>query len=178
MAAPERTSSVIVDEASLAGTFALDELVTAAGDAGAKVLLVGDHAQLSAVDAGGMFAALVRDRGGLAPRADRRAPVPSRLGEERPASNCGRGPRTPSTPMRPMAGSSRATGTRCSTPSMRAWKADTERGQDEPDDRRRPRHRERAQRPGPGRPGRRRAGCTRRAWRWPGAGRPGSGTRW
>ncbi len=33
---------VIVDEASLAGTFALDELVAAAGDAGAKVLLVGD----------------------------------------------------------------------------------------------------------------------------------------
>ena len=33
---------VIVDEASLAGTFALDELVTAAADAGAKVLLVGD----------------------------------------------------------------------------------------------------------------------------------------
>ena len=53
---------VIVDEASLSGTFALDELVTAAGDAGAKVLLVGDWAQLSAVDAGGMFRALVTDR--------------------------------------------------------------------------------------------------------------------
>ncbi len=35
---------VIVDEASLAGTFALDELVSAAGAAGAKVVLVGDHA--------------------------------------------------------------------------------------------------------------------------------------
>jgi conjugative relaxase-like TrwC/TraI family protein len=58
---------VIVDEASLAGTFALDELVSAAADAGAKVLLVGDDAQLSAVEAGGMFAALVHDRGGLAP---------------------------------------------------------------------------------------------------------------
>jgi AAA domain len=57
---------VIVDEASLSGTFALDELVTAAGRAGAKVVLVGDHAQLTAIDAGGMFAALVRDRGGLA----------------------------------------------------------------------------------------------------------------
>ena len=44
---------MIVDEASLAGTFALDELVSAARDAGAKVLLVGDRAQLSAVDAGG-----------------------------------------------------------------------------------------------------------------------------
>jgi conjugative relaxase-like TrwC/TraI family protein len=54
---------VIIDEASLAGTFALDELVSAAGDAGAKVLLVGDDAQLTAVEAGGMFAELVRDRG-------------------------------------------------------------------------------------------------------------------
>jgi conjugative relaxase-like TrwC/TraI family protein len=53
---------VILDEASLAGTFALDELVSAAGDAGAKVVLVGDWAQLSAVDAGGMFRALVTDR--------------------------------------------------------------------------------------------------------------------
>jgi conjugative relaxase-like TrwC/TraI family protein len=58
---------VIVDEASLAGTFALDELVRAAETAGAKVVLVGDQAQLSSVDAGGMFATLVRDREGLAP---------------------------------------------------------------------------------------------------------------
>jgi ATP-dependent exoDNAse (exonuclease V) alpha subunit len=58
---------VIVDEASLAGTFALDELVRAAATAGSKVVLVGDHAQLSSVDAGGMFATLVRDREGLAP---------------------------------------------------------------------------------------------------------------
>ena len=58
---------VILDEASLVGTFALDELVTVAREARAKVVLVGDQAQLSAIDAGGMFAALVRDRGGLAP---------------------------------------------------------------------------------------------------------------
>jgi len=58
---------VIVDEASLAGTFALDEVVSAAGDAGAKVLLVGDWAQLSAVEAGGAFSLLVADRGDLAP---------------------------------------------------------------------------------------------------------------
>jgi len=58
---------VIVDEASLAGTFALDELVGTAATAGAKVVLVGDQGQLSAVEAGGMFAALVRDRDGLAP---------------------------------------------------------------------------------------------------------------
>ena len=58
---------VIVDEASLAGTFALDELVTAAADAGAKVLLVGDWAQLTAVDAGGMFRTLVADRDATPP---------------------------------------------------------------------------------------------------------------
>jgi conjugative relaxase-like TrwC/TraI family protein len=58
----------IIDEASLAGTLALDELVTAATTAGAKVLLVGDHAQLSSVEASGAFAMLVRDGGDLTPR--------------------------------------------------------------------------------------------------------------
>lgn len=58
---------VIVDEASLAGTFALDELATAASEAGAKLLLVGDPYQLAAVEAGGMFRALVTDRDDLHP---------------------------------------------------------------------------------------------------------------
>jgi conjugative relaxase-like TrwC/TraI family protein len=40
---------VLVDEASLAGTFALDRLTTQARRAGAKVLLVGDFAQLGAL---------------------------------------------------------------------------------------------------------------------------------
>ena len=53
---------VIVDEASLAGTLALDRLVRVAADAGAKVLLVGDPAQLQSVDAGGAFGMLVADR--------------------------------------------------------------------------------------------------------------------
>ncbi|MGO1315428.1 MAG: MobF family relaxase [Cellulomonadaceae bacterium] len=53
---------VIIDEASLAGTLALDTITTHAADAGAKVLLVGDWAQLGAVDAGGAFGMLVRDR--------------------------------------------------------------------------------------------------------------------
>jgi conjugative relaxase-like TrwC/TraI family protein len=53
---------VIVDEASLAGTFALDALTLQARDAGAKLLLAGDWAQLSAVEAGGAFSMLVRDR--------------------------------------------------------------------------------------------------------------------
>ena len=87
-----RGQLVIIEEATLAGTFALDELVSAAGDAGAKVLLVGDQAQLSAVEAGGMFATLVRDRDGLAPELsdvhrfhhqwERRASVQLRAGSD------------------------------------------------------------------------------------------------
>jgi conjugative relaxase-like TrwC/TraI family protein len=53
---------LIVDEASLAGTFTLDTLTAQATAAGAKVLLVGDHRQLSAVDAGGAFG-LLAERG-------------------------------------------------------------------------------------------------------------------
>ncbi len=53
---------LLVDEASLAGTFALDRLVSQARDAGAKVQLVGDPAQLGAVGAGGAFGMLVGDR--------------------------------------------------------------------------------------------------------------------
>jgi conjugative relaxase-like TrwC/TraI family protein len=58
---------VILDEASLAGTFALDEIVGAARLSGAKVLCLGDFAQLSAVEAGGAFSLLVNDRDGLVP---------------------------------------------------------------------------------------------------------------
>jgi conjugative relaxase-like TrwC/TraI family protein len=53
---------VIIDEAGLASTLALDKIVAEAADAGAKVLLVGDWAQLSAIEAGGAFAMLVNDR--------------------------------------------------------------------------------------------------------------------
>ncbi len=53
---------VIIDEASLAGTLALDTITRHAREVGAKVLLVGDWAQLAAVDAGGAFAMLVRER--------------------------------------------------------------------------------------------------------------------
>jgi len=53
---------IIVDEASLASTFDLDELLSAAQDVQAKVLLVGDPNQLSSVEAGGMFSTLVRSR--------------------------------------------------------------------------------------------------------------------
>ena len=110
-----RGQLVIVDEASLAGTFALDELVSAAREAGAKVLLVGDWAQLSAVEAGGAFRLLVADRGDVVPE----------LGEvqrfqaewEKAASlGCAWGRRTPSWPTRPTAGSPGASGRRSSTP--------------------------------------------------------------
>ncbi|QDZ16909.1 MobF family relaxase [Humibacter ginsenosidimutans] len=53
---------VIVDEASLAGTLTLDTITWLAQEAGAKVLLVGDWAQLQSVDAGGAFSLLVHDR--------------------------------------------------------------------------------------------------------------------
>ncbi|MCZ3390035.1 MAG: relaxase domain-containing protein [Actinomycetia bacterium] len=49
---------LIIDEASLAGTFALDALTAQATAADAKMLLVGDQQQLSAVDAGGAFGLL------------------------------------------------------------------------------------------------------------------------
>jgi len=54
---------VILDEASMAGTFELDALTEQARNAGAKVLLVGDWAQLSPVSAGGAFHLLAKDRG-------------------------------------------------------------------------------------------------------------------
>jgi uncharacterized coiled-coil protein SlyX len=53
---------VIVDEASMAGTLELDALTTQARQCGAKILLVGDPAQLSPVAAGGAFRLLVTDR--------------------------------------------------------------------------------------------------------------------
>ncbi len=53
---------VIVDEASLAGTASLDRITAQAHRAGAKVLLIGDWAQLQSVDAGGAFVMLVHGR--------------------------------------------------------------------------------------------------------------------
>lgn len=53
---------VIIDEASLAGTLSLDRVAALAGQTGAKVLLVGDWAQLQSVTAGGAFSLLVHDR--------------------------------------------------------------------------------------------------------------------
>ncbi|GAA3528306.1 hypothetical protein AFL01nite_02490 [Aeromicrobium flavum] len=53
---------VIIDEATLAGTLSLDRLTGLAEAAGAKVLLVGDWAQLQSVDAGGAFNLLAKRR--------------------------------------------------------------------------------------------------------------------
>ena len=53
---------VIIDEASLAGTLSLDRITALAEQARAKVLLVGDWAQLQSVTAGGVFSLLVHDR--------------------------------------------------------------------------------------------------------------------
>ncbi len=50
---------LVVDEAAMVDTRRLDALLTLAGDAGAKVVVVGDHHQLPAVEVGGAFAALV-----------------------------------------------------------------------------------------------------------------------
>ena len=58
----EQGQLVIIDEATLAGTLALDRLTALAAEAGAKVLLVGDWAQLQSVDAGGAFALLASAR--------------------------------------------------------------------------------------------------------------------
>ncbi len=61
---------VIIDEASLAGTLTLDRFSTLAIQAGAKVLLVGDWAQLQSVDAGGAFRMLVEARADAPELAD------------------------------------------------------------------------------------------------------------
>ncbi len=53
---------VIIDEATLAGTLSLDRLTGLAEASGAKVLLVGDWAQLQSVDAGGAFSLLAHAR--------------------------------------------------------------------------------------------------------------------
>ena len=55
-----RGQLVLIDEASLAGTLTLDRLREQAVTAGAKLLLVGDHHQLAAIDAGGAFGLLAR----------------------------------------------------------------------------------------------------------------------
>lgn len=61
---------VILDEASMADTRTLDQITAAAVESGAKVLLVGDPAQIDAVDAGGAFALLASSRADVATLTD------------------------------------------------------------------------------------------------------------
>jgi ATP-dependent exoDNAse (exonuclease V) alpha subunit len=56
-----RDQLVIVDEASMASTMELATLAREADKAGAKLLLVGDDAQLGAADTGGAFRLIARD---------------------------------------------------------------------------------------------------------------------
>src|SRR5207237_8111897 len=52
---------VVVDEAAMLATADLANLVEAVEAADAKLVLVGDHRQLGAVEAGGLFRLLVAD---------------------------------------------------------------------------------------------------------------------
>lgn len=65
-----RGQLVLIDEASLAGTLALDRIVAHAASVGAKVVLIGDHGQLSAVETGGAFGMLARTRDDVAELTD------------------------------------------------------------------------------------------------------------
>lgn len=61
---------IIVDEASLASTRTLEAITRHAEQVGAKVLLVGDWAQLQAVDTGGAFGLLARARDDISELSD------------------------------------------------------------------------------------------------------------
>ncbi|RPF21501.1 MobF family relaxase [Myceligenerans xiligouense] len=61
-AAFAKNQLVIIDESTLADTATLDQITGLAAAAGAKVVLVGDPAQLQSVDAGGAFDLLVERR--------------------------------------------------------------------------------------------------------------------
>jgi len=52
---------VVVDEAGMVASRDLARIITLAADANAKVVLVGDHAQLDAIQAGGLFRLLAHD---------------------------------------------------------------------------------------------------------------------
>jgi conjugative relaxase-like TrwC/TraI family protein len=68
---------LVVDEAGMVGTRDLHRIVTATTEAGAKLVLVGDHKQLAEIEAGGMFAALARRLGAAELTENRRLQVPA-----------------------------------------------------------------------------------------------------
>lgn len=63
---------VVVDEASMIGTRQLLQVLQAAAEAEAKVVLVGDPCQLSEIEAGGLFGALARSEHALQLTANQR----------------------------------------------------------------------------------------------------------
>ncbi len=67
-----RRTVVVVDEAAMIGTRKLARLLDHAQHARAKVVLVGDHHQLPAIEAGGAFAALAHRLGAIQLRANQR----------------------------------------------------------------------------------------------------------
>jgi Ti-type conjugative transfer relaxase TraA len=56
---------LVIDEAGLAGTRQMERVLTAARDAGAKVVLVGDPEQLQAIEAGAAFRSLAEAHGAV-----------------------------------------------------------------------------------------------------------------
>ncbi len=68
----DAASVVIVDEAGMVGTRPLAELLSRAADAGARVVLVGDPAQLPEIEAGGAFRALADRLGAIELTGNRR----------------------------------------------------------------------------------------------------------
>jgi Ti-type conjugative transfer relaxase TraA len=69
---------IVIDEAAMVGSRQMQRLLSAASQAGAKVILVGDHEQLQAVDAGAAFRALREAHG-----AQEITEVRRQAGEER-----------------------------------------------------------------------------------------------
>jgi hypothetical protein len=105
---PRACQLLIVDEASLAGTVALDELVSAANGTGAKVLLVGDPAQLSSVETGAI----------LSPTSTMSDVSPT-TGRRRPAWTYDSADPRRSRPIRPTAASPAGAASSFSKPSTR-----------------------------------------------------------
>lgn len=63
---------VLLDKASLDGTLTLDQIAGHAAQVGAKLVLIGDWAQLSSVETGDAFGMLVRHRSGVPTLTDAR----------------------------------------------------------------------------------------------------------
>ena len=92
-------SVLVVDEAGMLGTRALARVAELAGEADAKVVLVGDHRQLPEIEAGGAFAGLVGNPHVATLSTNRRQEAP--LGTSRPRRAAVRGRRRRARRLRP-----------------------------------------------------------------------------